>query len=61
MLRQRLRTPDTDLWNDLVVQSVVTFATTDAARAFFEQSSDRWSKCVNHRLNIAVAGQASAS
>lgn len=54
--RQSLRTPDTDLWDDIVVQSVVSFPSPQTARKFFTDSADRWSKCTNHRLNIAVAG-----
>jgi serine/threonine-protein kinase len=56
---QTLRSPDTDVWNDLVVQSVVSYPSAGAARTFFAQSSDRWSACVNHRLSIAVSGQPS--
>ena len=52
--RQSLRTPDTDLWTDFVVQSVVSYPSVDTARKFFTDSADRWSKCANHRLNIAV-------
>ena len=54
--RQSLRTPDIDRWNDLVVQSVVSYPSAEAARKFFTDSGDRWSKCVNHRLNIGVGG-----
>ena len=52
--RQILRSPDTDDWTDRVVQSVVAFPSAPAARAFFSESADRWSKCTNHRLNITV-------
>ncbi len=52
--RQVLRSPDTDDWTDRVVQSVVAFPSAQAARAFFSESADRWSKCTNHRLNITV-------
>jgi hypothetical protein len=57
-LRQELlRSPDADAWQNLVVQSVVNYPSTDAARAFFDQSSDRWSKCTNHNVNITLNGQ----
>jgi hypothetical protein len=55
--RQLLRAPDTEDWNDLVVQSVVSYPSADAARHFFTESSDRWSKCTNHRVNIHLNGQ----
>jgi hypothetical protein len=54
-LRQELlRSPDSDGWQNLVVQSVVNYPSTDAARDFFDQSSDRWSKCTNHNVNITL-------
>lgn len=54
-LRQELlRSPDTDDWQTLVVQSVVNYPSTDAAREFFSQSADRWSKCTNHNVNITL-------
>ncbi|MDX1889644.1 sensor domain-containing protein [Mycolicibacterium sp. 050158] len=54
-LRQELlRTPDTDDWHVLVVQSVVNYPSTDAAREFFDQSADRWAKCTNHTVNITL-------
>lgn len=56
--QQMLRTPNTDQWDSLVVQSAVTYRTADAARAFFDDSADRWSKCTNHTINIRVNGQA---
>jgi hypothetical protein len=57
-LRQELlRSPDTDAWQNLVVQSVVNYPSTDAAREFFDQSSDRWSKCTNHNVNITLNGR----
>jgi hypothetical protein len=55
--RQSLRVPDSDPWEDLVVQSVVSFPSAEAATAFFADSSGRWSKCTNHRLNIAAGAQ----
>lgn len=57
-LRQGLlRSPDTDAWQNLVVQSVVNYPSTEDARTFFDQSSDRWSKCTNHNVNITLNGQ----
>ena len=57
-LRQELlRSPDTDAWQNLAVQSVVNYPSTDAAGEFFQQSSDRWSKCTNHNVNITLNGQ----
>ncbi|MCV7012724.1 sensor domain-containing protein [Mycolicibacterium madagascariense] len=54
-LRQELlRAPDSDAWRTLVVQSVVNYPSTDAAREFFDQSADRWSKCTNHNVNITL-------
>jgi hypothetical protein len=55
--RQSLRMPDNDQWDDLVVQSVASFPSASVAAAFFTDSSDRWSKCTNHRLNIAAGAQ----
>ena len=52
------RAPDTDQWDNLVVQSVVSYRTADAAREFFTESADRWSKCTNHHVNIQLNGQA---
>ena len=57
-LRQELlRSPDTDAWHALVVQSVVNYPSTDAARDFFTQSADRWSRCTNHNVNITLNDQ----
>jgi hypothetical protein len=57
-LRQELlRSPDTDDWQTLVVQSVVNYPSTDGARDFFTQSADRWSKCTNHNVNITLNDQ----
>jgi hypothetical protein len=57
-LRQELlRSPDADAWQDLVVQSVVNYPSTEDARTFFDQSSERWSKCTNHNVNITLNGQ----
>jgi PknH-like extracellular domain len=56
--QQLVRVPDADQWNFLVVQSVVSYRTADAARQFFTESTDRWSKCTNHNVNIQLNGQA---
>ena len=57
-LRQELlRSPDTDDWQNLVVQSAVNYPSPEAARTFFDQSADRWSKCTNHNVNITLNGQ----
>lgn len=54
-VRQQLfRQPDSDQWDSLVVQSVVSYRTADGARDFFAQSADRWSKCTNHHVNIRL-------
>lgn len=55
--QQMLRAPDTDQWDSLVVQSVVSYRTADAAREFFTESTDRWSKCTNHNVNIRLNEQ----
>jgi PknH-like extracellular domain len=55
--QQMLRTPDADQWDTLAVQSVVSYPSPDAARAFFGQSADRWSKCTNHHVNIKLNDQ----
>lgn len=55
--QQLLRSPDTEDWDSLVVQSVVSYRTPDAARAFFDASADRWSRCTNHNVNVQVNGQ----
>jgi hypothetical protein len=52
MRGQVLRQPNTDEWDALVVQAVVSFASADAAQKFYAASSDRWSKCSNHRVNM---------
>jgi hypothetical protein len=58
MRQQMFRAPDTDQWDNLVVQSVVSYRTADAARGFFVESTDRWSKCTNHNVNIQLNGRA---
>jgi hypothetical protein len=56
--QQLVRAPDIDQWNFLVVQSIVSYRTADGAREFFTESTERWSKCSNHTLNIQLNGQA---
>jgi hypothetical protein len=56
--QQLVRAPDNDQWNFLVVQSVVSYRTADGARQFFTESTDRWSKCANHNVNIQLNGRA---
>jgi hypothetical protein len=55
--QQLVRVPDNDQWDFLVVQSIVSYRTADAAREFLTESTDRWSKCSNHTLNIQLNGQ----
>ncbi|MGX9792606.1 sensor domain-containing protein [Mycobacterium sp. MMS18-G62] len=55
--QQMLRAPDNDEWDSLVVQSIVSYRTADGARQFFTESTDRWSKCTNHNVNIELNGQ----
>lgn len=55
--QQLVREPDVDDWNFLVVQSIVSYRTADAAREFLTESTDRWSKCTNHNVNIQLNGQ----
>jgi hypothetical protein len=52
--RQTLRTPDAEEWSSQVHQSLVSYPSVDAAQRFFDQSAERWSKCVNHRVNITL-------
>ncbi len=52
--QQMLRTPDTDQWEHLVVQSVISYRTADGARDFLTDSADRWSKCIHHNVKIQV-------
>jgi hypothetical protein len=51
-----MRSPDNDQWDNLVVQSVVAYHSVDDAKKFFTESSDRWSKCTNHHVNITLNG-----
>ena len=55
--QQMLRMPDNDIWDSLVVQSVVRYDTAEAAQRFFTESADRWSHCTNHRVNIRLNDQ----
>jgi serine/threonine-protein kinase len=55
--QQMLRAPDTDQWDNLVVQSIVSYRTADAAKEFLTESTDRWSKCADHTVNIQLNGQ----
>lgn len=57
MRQQMSRVPDVDQWDDLVVQSVVSYRTADGAQQFFTDSAGRWSKCANHTVNIQLNGQ----
>jgi hypothetical protein len=56
MRQQMARVPDNDQWNFLVVQSIVSYRTADGAREFLTESTDRWSKCTNHNVNIQLNG-----
>jgi hypothetical protein len=55
--QQLVRVPDADQWDFLVVQSIVSYRTADAAKAFLTESTDRWSKCADHTVNIQLNGQ----
>jgi hypothetical protein len=55
--QQLLREPDSDSWSTLVVQSVVSYRSAEAAQRFFAESADRWAKCTNHRVNIRLNDQ----
>lgn len=52
--QQMLRTPDTDQWEDLVVQSVISYRTAAGAHDFLAESADRWSNCTHHNVTINV-------
>lgn len=52
-----LRAPDNDDWDNLVVQSVVIFPSTQDAKDFLGQSAERWSKCTDHNVNITLNGE----
>lgn len=56
--QQLLRSPDSDQWDSLAVQSVVSYRTADAAHAFFAESAQRWSKCTHHTVNVRINDQA---
>src|SRR3984893_18984037 len=49
---QDLRQPDTDTWDAMVVQAVVSYPGVDAAQAFFSESADRGSSGTNHHVNM---------
>lgn len=55
--QQMLRTPDADTWDSLVVQSVVSYRTSEGPRLFLEDSADRWGQCTNHNVNIQLNSQ----
>jgi hypothetical protein len=55
--QQLLRVPDTEQWDTLAVQSVVSYRTPEGARDFFAQSADRWAQCANHHVNIRLNDQ----
>ncbi len=55
--QQMLRSPDSDNWDSLVVQSAVSYRSPQAAQRFFTASADRWAKCTNHRVNIRLNDQ----
>ncbi|TVY03569.1 sensor domain-containing protein [Mycolicibacterium porcinum] len=52
-----LRAPDNDNWDNLLVQSVVIFPSTQEAADFLNQSAERWYKCTNHNVNITLNGE----
>ena len=56
--QQLLRSPDSDQWDSLAVQSVVSYRTADAAQGFFAESAQRWSKCTDHTVNVRINDQA---
>ena len=53
---QVLREPDTDSWDSLVVQAVLSYPAADAAKKFFAESVDRWSHCSNHQVTMTQSG-----
>jgi hypothetical protein len=56
LVGQRFTEPDPDSWDSMAVQAVVLFPSADDAKKFFVASSDRWSKCTNHRVNLSING-----
>lgn len=52
--QQMLRTPDSDHWERLTVQSVVSYRTVADARDFLDESAGRWKKCTHHSVNIEL-------
>jgi hypothetical protein len=51
---QTMRAPDSDDWSSIVHQSIANYPSADAAKKFFTESADRWSKCTNHTVNIQL-------
>jgi hypothetical protein len=41
----------------LVVQSIVSYRSVDAARRFFDESTKRWANCTKHRVDIRLNDQ----
>ncbi|CAN5511711.1 hypothetical protein BH09ACT7_BH09ACT7_39610 [soil metagenome] len=57
-LRQvMMRSPDSDRWDNLAVQSVVAYGSVDDARKFFTESAGRWAQCTDHHVNITLNDQ----
>lgn len=54
---QVLRQPAAGDWDDMAVQVLVSFPAADAAHKFFAASTDRWSKCTHHQVNMTLNGQ----
>jgi hypothetical protein len=54
---QMMRQPDNDTWEYRVAQAAATYPTPEAAKAFFDQSTDRWSRCTNHTVNLTINDQ----
>ncbi|WP_231976802.1 sensor domain-containing protein [Mycobacterium sp. E740] len=52
--QQMLRTPDTDHWERLAVQSVVSYRTAEGARDFLAESADRWHECRHHSISVQL-------
>jgi hypothetical protein len=41
-------------WDSAVVEAVASYPSAGEAQKFFTATSDRWSKCANHRVNITI-------
>lgn len=52
-----LRAPDNDHWDNLLVQSVAIYPSTQDATDFFDRSAMRWSQCTDHHVNITLNGE----